>query len=72
MADAAGNQASQVTRTIHVTDQTNPTVSLLGSGAVSIELGSVYTDSGASWTDNVDGTGMIATASSGTVNTGLL
>ena len=61
-------------------DTTNPVVTLVGSGTVNILSGSVYTDSGATWSDNVDGTGNILTGiygntgsfqSTGTVNTSL-
>ncbi len=36
-------------------DVTSPIVSLIGSGMVSIEQWGIYTESWASWTDNVDG-----------------
>lgn len=38
-------------------DVTIPVVSLVGSGTVNIFSGATYTDAGASWTDNTDGTG---------------
>ena len=63
--DDAGN-SHFATRTVNVLDSmpldtTNPLVTLVGSGTVYILSGSTYTDSGASWSDNVDGTGNILT-----------
>jgi len=72
--DAAGNTGS-TTRTVNVVeppmgpDTTPPVVTLIGSGTVNILLNSVYSDSGATWTDAVDGSGTIATYNSGTLNT---
>ena len=57
MSDAAGNSATQVTRTVTITaDVTVPVVTLVGDATVSLELGSTYTDAGATATDNIDGT----------------
>jgi hypothetical protein len=52
-------------------DVTRPVVTLIGSGNLTIVQWSAYSESGASWTDNVDGTGAIISASSGSVNTAL-
>lgn len=54
---------------MNVTDQTAPVVLLNGSGTQTLIIGSVYTESGATYTDNVDAPGTIPTATSGTVNT---
>ena len=56
--DAAGNTGS-VTRkvVVHVPDITNPEVSLIGPGNMIVYSDSIYTDPGASWADNIDGTG---------------
>jgi hypothetical protein len=54
--DTSGNTGS-VTRTVTVTDQTAPVVTLSGSSPLIIFSGSTYTELGASWSDNVDGTG---------------
>ena len=63
--DAAGNQSNTVTRTITVTDQTNPIVILTGS-SITVNFGLGYTTgSGASWTDNNDGTGNTLTGTYG-------
>jgi len=59
--DGAGNTGNTVTRTVHVTDQTAPVVTLV-AGPSTVLQGSVYTDPGATWIDNIDGTGIIAIA----------
>lgn len=66
--DAAGNTGS-TTRTVVVADQTAPVVTLVGSGTITLANGAVYTESGATWSDAMDGTGAIAAANSGSVNT---
>ncbi|MCP4332442.1 MAG: DUF5011 domain-containing protein, partial [Gammaproteobacteria bacterium] len=71
VSDAAGNAAAQVTRSVNVTpDITRPVISLTGASPVNIELGTPYSDAGASATDNIDGnlTTNIATASNVNVN----
>lgn len=70
VSDAAGNNATQVTRTVNVVDTTKPTITLLGSSDVTIQAGSTYTDAGTTVTDNVD-TGLTATVI-GSVNTSAL
>jgi len=65
VTDAAGNAATQVVRTVNVTDQTAPVITLVGVSPVTVPQGSVYTDAGASAMDNVDGN---ITASIVTVN----
>ncbi|TQV88071.1 immunoglobulin-like domain-containing protein [Aliikangiella coralliicola] len=55
VSDAAGNAATQVTRTVNVTDQTNPVISLIGNSSLTIAQGSTYTDAGATASDNNDG-----------------
>jgi hypothetical protein len=55
--DQAGNSAS-ATRTVIVqvpADTVPPEITLLGSVSVTIQLGAIYTDAGATATDNVDG-----------------
>ncbi len=60
VADAAGNSA-QALRTVIVSsvtptpDTTAPVITILGSNPVSLNVGSNYTDAGATATDNVDG-----------------
>ena len=56
LTDAAGNEATSVTRTITVTpDVTVPTITLLGDSAQSYEMGTAYVDAGATAADNIDG-----------------
>jgi len=55
VADAAGNNAIQITRTVVVSDTTAPVITLLGSSTVNHEQGTAYSDSGSSATDNTDG-----------------
>ncbi len=53
-------------------DTTPPVITLSGSATVNVEYGSSFVDDGASWTDNVDGSGVISGYTSGSVNTGTL
>ncbi|MES9944380.1 MAG: DUF5011 domain-containing protein [Candidatus Thiodiazotropha sp.] len=61
VSDAAGNAASQVTRTVVVSDgtadTTPPVITLLGDNPIEIDIasGAAFTDPGATATDNVDG-----------------
>jgi hypothetical protein len=66
VTDANGNKATEVTRTVNVVDTTVPVITLLGETPVTVEVGSTYTDAGASASDNYDGdlTGSIVTVSS--------
>jgi hypothetical protein len=52
--DASGNNATQRTRTVIVTDQTAPLLALNGANPLSVNWGGAFTDPGASFTDNVD------------------
>lgn len=49
-----------------------PAVTLSGISPETVAQGSVYVDSGATWTDNVDGLGVITAATSGSVNTAVV
>ncbi|MAE53702.1 MAG: hypothetical protein CMI20_06290 [Opitutae bacterium] len=64
--DAAGNAAQTVTRTVVVVDTTAPVISLHGDANISHQAGNVYLDANASWSDAVDGSGVIV--ASGEVN----
>ena len=55
VSDAAGNQATEVVRTVNVLDTTVPVITLTGDTSVTIEVGSTYTDAGATATDSYDG-----------------
>ena len=52
--DNSGNQAT-ATRTVNVVDTTTPVITLIGDSQVNVEVGSAYTDAGATATDNYDG-----------------
>ncbi|MCF7926845.1 MAG: DUF5011 domain-containing protein [Candidatus Izimaplasma sp.] len=60
--DSNGNVADTVTRTITINDNISPTISLLGESIVYIEYGGVYSEPGATWSDNYDGTGEVPLA----------
>ena len=67
--DSAGN-VTEVTRTIHVTDQAGPSISLNGPSLVTLVQNETYTEQGASATDAVDGELSITT--SGAVDTAVI
>ncbi|MDA1046655.1 MAG: DUF5011 domain-containing protein, partial [Verrucomicrobia bacterium] len=67
-SDAAGNAATQVTRTVTVEDTTIPVITLSGSSAVTHEAATAYSDAGATWTDTLDGNGTISANGSVNVN----
>jgi hypothetical protein len=55
VTDSSGNPASEVTRTVEVTDTAPPVLSLVGSASVDVECGSAYADAGATATDACEG-----------------
>ena len=55
VTDSSGNAASEVTRTVNVTDTTVPVITLVGDAEITVEVGSTYTDLGATASDNYDG-----------------
>jgi len=60
VSDAAGNAATQVTRTVNVVagaivDVTQPVIKLVGQNPVTVTQGTTYGDLGATASDNVDG-----------------
>ena len=55
VSDANNNDAVQVIRTVNVEDTTIPVITLTGDATVTIEVGSTYTDAGATAQDNYDG-----------------
>ena len=69
VSDAASNAAAQQFRTVQVSDTTAPVITLVGSDPETVECGDVYTDAGATASDDCDGdlSGSIATVNS--VNT---
>jgi len=54
VTDTAGNTAVK-TRTVKVIDATKPVITLEGNETVEVEKGDVYTDAGATASDNIDG-----------------
>ncbi|MDO8529001.1 MAG: DUF5011 domain-containing protein [Nanoarchaeota archaeon] len=73
VSDLAGNAATQVIRTVNVVevlpDTIAPVITLIGSAAVTINVGDFYTDEGATATDDVDGDLTASIVSVGTVDT---
>lgn len=58
VSDSVGNAATQVIRTVIVSepaDTTPPVITLLGENPVTLQAGAEYNDAGATATDNVDG-----------------
>jgi hypothetical protein len=56
VSDAAGNAATQVTRTVVVNpDTTAPVITLIGASTINLNVGDTYTEQGATATDNYDG-----------------
>lgn len=70
--DAAGNAADPVTRTVTVVplDTEAPVITLTGESILTVQAGSTFTDPGATFSDNLDGTG--AAIATGSVNTSAL
>lgn len=67
--DEAGNVATQVSRTVNVTDQTGPVIALTGDTALTVAHGSTYSDAGASATDNLDSNVTVSTVGTVDINT---
>lgn len=64
VSDSVPNAATQVTRTVHVVDTTLPVITLQGNAVVYVDMGSTYSDAGATAYDScgaVDLTGSIVT-----------
>ncbi|MBR9701694.1 DUF5011 domain-containing protein [Candidatus Pacearchaeota archaeon] len=53
--DDVKNSAIEVIRTVNVVDTTVPVITLIGNSTITIELGSNYTEQGATATDTYDG-----------------
>ena len=74
-SDSTGNPATEVIRTVNVTDQTGPVITLSGpvnqGGAnfMDHEAGVAYVDPGTTATDNVDGTVPVITTGTVDVST---
>ncbi|NIA14454.1 MAG: DUF5011 domain-containing protein [Nitrospiraceae bacterium] len=72
VSDAAGNAAVPVVRTVHVADNDAPSIALLGSPSVTIEVKTAYTDAGATASDAQDGNITSAIVTVNSVNTAVL
>ncbi len=69
--DSFGNPALQVVRTVTIQDTTVPVITISGDQAMNIEFGAIYTDAGATASDNSTGT-VFDLVGSGTVDTMIL
>ena len=69
VSDIAGNAAVTVNRMVNVTDQTAPVITLMGASPMTVVYGSVFTDPGATASDNIDGILTSAIVVTGSVNT---
>ena len=57
--DSSGNKAQSVTRTIYVVDTKAPIIQLNGDKKITHEAGFAYQDANATWSDAVDGAGVV-------------
>ncbi len=55
VADSAGNDAEEISRTVAVVDTTPPVITLQGDLAIIVECGGIFTDPGATAQDACDG-----------------
>ncbi|PQV45278.1 putative secreted protein (Por secretion system target), partial [Jejuia pallidilutea] len=56
VSDASGNLANTVTRTVNViADTVVPTLALIGSATINLNVGDIYNEQGATASDNIDG-----------------
>jgi hypothetical protein len=69
VSDLVGNlNAASPTSPSFTIDNILPVITLNGSGTINLLLSGTYTEEGANWTDNMDGTGTITSPTTGTVN----
>lgn len=68
--DLAGNTGSTTATVAHI-NKSMPVITLNGSGSINIEQGSSYTELGATWSDQTDGTWGVSTLS-GSIDTNTL
>jgi hypothetical protein len=72
VSDSSGNQAVEVIRTVVVNpDITPPVITLTGPSNITLNVGDIYQEQGATATDNFDGDISANIVISGTVNTSL-
>ncbi|MEJ2143448.1 MAG: DUF5011 domain-containing protein [Gammaproteobacteria bacterium] len=69
VTDTAGNEAT-ADRTVYVVDNIAPIITLIGDNPMTVEAGAIFSDPGASVTDNVDSA--LTSTVTGTVNTTVL
>ncbi|WP_430408407.1 immunoglobulin-like domain-containing protein [Kordia sp.] len=70
VSDAAGNAATEATRTVNViADTTAPVIALNGNQTINLNIGDAYTELGATATDNIDGNLTPNISIGGTVDT---
>ena len=68
--DTAGNTSYLVSANPLNIDTTAPIITLVGSGSITQEVHTSYTDAGATYTDNIDPSGSVTAI--GTVNTNIV
>ena len=66
--DSSGNNATEVTRVVHIVDTTKPIITLTGENTINLTVGDTYTEQGATTSDNYDNEITIIVAGD-TVNT---
>jgi chitodextrinase len=69
VSDAAGNAATQISRTVNVSDGTAPVITLNGATTINLNVGDFYNELGATASDNVDGDLTSSISTTGNVNT---
>ena len=70
VSDAAGNPATEVTRTVNVIpDTTSPVITLVGASTIDLNVGDTYAEQGAIASDDKDGDITASIVTTGTVNT---
>ena len=69
VSDAAGNAATEVTRTVYIVDPVGPVVTLIDDAEVLLAVGGTYVEMGATAKDGVDGTLANVVIGGDTVNT---
>ena len=67
--DSNGNAASTVTRTVTVVDTTAPVLTIIGDQNITHEAGLRTRMRNATWSDHVDGSGMVTASGSVDSNT---
>ena len=55
VSDSSGNAADQKTRTVIVSDTTEPVINLIGDSEIELLINDIYVDDGATAVDNIDG-----------------